>query len=183
MAGRKAVQSTHNDNHDPIQLRGSRGVRRLSALVGLGLAVTILGLATPGQGQDAGAGVWAQGGCSDCHGNLAEGGGGGDAPAGPNLRRTRLDRDQLAEVIACGRPGTSMPFNLTGAYSKTSCYGLPPGEVPAEVKGAGGFTAEELESLVNFLTDNVVGQRKITRDNCAVFYGGNRNSPLCLQYN
>ena len=147
------------------------------------LALTILGISKPSASQEAGWEVWGQAGCGSCHGDLAEGGDDPAAPTGPNLRTSRLDRDLLAETIACGRPGTPMPFFLTGSYTESSCYGLPPGEVPAEVKGAGGFTAEELESLVNFLTDNVVGQRKITRDNCAVFYGGNRNSPLCLQYN
>jgi hypothetical protein len=177
---RSAMQSTPYGNHHPIQLRGRRGVRGLGALTSLG--VLFLALASPGQAQEAGARIWASGGCSGCHGNLAEGGDGGDAPAGPSLRATRLDRDQIAEFIACGRPDTEMPFHVRGAYTEVSCYGLPLGEVPAEVGGAGVLTLEEVETLADFLVQHVVGQRTITRDNCALFYGGNRNSPLCLRY-
>jgi mono/diheme cytochrome c family protein len=44
--------------------------------------------------------------CQFCHG--IDGDGRGDAGR-PNLHETRLDREQLIEVIACGRPGTEMP--------------------------------------------------------------------------
>jgi hypothetical protein len=41
-----------------------------------------------------------------------------------NLHETRLDREQLIEVIACGRPGTEMPRFDKYAYEDTDCYGL-----------------------------------------------------------
>jgi hypothetical protein len=44
------------------------------------------------------------------------------------------------------------------------------------------FTAEQIEVLVDFLMEEVVGVTRITRENCAVFFRGNANNPVCLQY-
>lgn len=159
---------------------------RLGAMLAASIAAAgfVLALATPSHAQDAGATVWARGGCAACHGNLAAGDGDPSYPRGPNLRRTQLDRDQLLETIACGRPNTQMPTNLKGAYKEVSCYGLPVGEVPGEVVnlGKGSLTKEEIVALTDFLMANVVGKPRITRANCALFNEGNQNAPECLQY-
>jgi len=136
--------------------------------------------AQPAQ-QETGAMLWQKGACANCHGNLAAGDGDSAYPTGPNLRLTKLKRDQLVETISCGRPGTPMPYNLAGAYAQTSCYGIPLGP-PAGVNRGAGFTAAQIEKVVDFLTANVVGVTKITRENCAAFFDGDTNSPLCQQY-
>jgi cytochrome c553 len=63
--------------------------------------------------------------CQFCHG--PDGGGRGD-PRSPgraaNLHETKLNRAQLSEVIACGRPATEMPHFDTYAYEDSNCYGL-----------------------------------------------------------
>jgi mono/diheme cytochrome c family protein len=140
-------------------------------------------LATPATAQDAGLDAWGRGGCSGCHGGLAEGGGGGgEQPAGPSLRATRLDRASLRETIACGRPGTAMPYNLKGAYTEAACWGLPIGGVPERTQGGAELSAAQIDAMVEFLVANVVGQTRITRQNCAVFFGGNTASPMCAAY-
>jgi hypothetical protein len=131
--------------------------------------------------QESGATIWQKGGCANCHGNLAAGDGDSAYPAGPNLRLTKLKRDGLIETISCGRPGTPMPFNLAGAYTQTPCYGIPLGP-PTDVNRGAGFTAPQIAKLVDFLTTNVVGVTKITKENCAAFFDGDTNSPLCQQY-
>ena len=142
----------------------------------------VLALSLPGQAQQqTGADLWAVGGCANCHGNLAAGDGDPAYPAGPNLRTTTLDRAQLTETIACGRPGTEMPFNLEGAYTVHPCYSLPLGEPPDVPVGA-NFTAEQIETLAEFLMEHVVGVTRITRENCAVFFGGNMDAPACREY-
>ena len=158
--------------------RRSRLLRLASAV---GAAGVVLALSLPGQAEDDGGFLWGQGGCSSCHGNLAAGDGDAAMPAGPNLRRSSLDRDQLIETIACGRPGSEMPYNLAGAYTETSCYGLPLGDPPGVPAGA-RFTSDEVEALVDFLMEHVVGVRSITRENCALFFRGNMNYPACLRY-
>ena len=40
-----------------------------------------------------------------------------------NLHETILTRDQMIEVIACGRPGTEMQHFDKYAYEDTDCYG------------------------------------------------------------
>ena len=159
----------------------ARGAGRAFArlFAGLVVAAAFFALPTPSLAQDGGP-LWGLGGCGGCHGALA---GGGDDPAepqGPNLRRSGLDRDLMLETIACGRPGTDMPFNLEGAYTEIECYGIPVGEVPPETFGAGGFTAEELETLVDFLFEYVVGVTRVTRQNCAAFFEGNANARACV---
>jgi pimeloyl-ACP methyl ester carboxylesterase len=48
--------------------------------------------------------------CQFCHGMNGDGRGDPRSPGrAANLHETRLNREQLIEVIACGRPGTEMP--------------------------------------------------------------------------
>lgn len=166
---------------DNMRSVGDCGWRALVVAIGL-VAGLIAALSTPSFAQEDGGALWGRGGCLNCHGNLAAGDGDAAYPAGPNLRRTKLERDQLIETIACGRPGADMPYNLAGAYTEIACYDLPLGEAPEEVANGPGFTAGEIEALVDFLVANVVGVTKITRENCGAFFGGNPNVPSCLQY-
>jgi hypothetical protein len=63
--------------------------------------------------------------CQYCHGINGDGRGDPRSPGrAANLHETRLDREQLIEVIACGRPGTEMPHFDKYAYEDTDCYGL-----------------------------------------------------------
>jgi len=145
-------------------------------------AAALIAFSTPGQAQESGADIWRQGGCFACHGNLAAGDGDPAYPAGPNLRRTGLDGEQLFEVIACGRPQSGMPAHLAGAYTEIACFEAPLGPVPGDIILTGQFTQEQVDLLVDFLMQNVVGVTRITRENCATFFGGNMNAPACLQY-
>lgn len=172
--------SNMNKNEDRADGRRNRPNGVLCGVFGLA-ACAVLAFSLPSQAQDGGA-LWGRAGCADCHGPLAAGAGDPAYPDGPSLRRTRLDRDELIETISCGRPGTDMPYNLKGAYTEVACYGLPPGDMPGEVTGQGFLAAEELETLVDFLLEYAVGKRKITRENCAAFYGGNLEARGCLQY-
>jgi hypothetical protein len=58
--------------------------------------------------------------CYNWHGG---GGGYGDVLS---LRRTQLDRDQIMQTVACGRPGTGSPNHLRGAHAADAapCDGL-----------------------------------------------------------
>ncbi len=168
------------NTHPP--LAGRRLRASLPLLAGLTVAVAVTAIAGPARAQDAGAAVWSRGACSNCHGNLAEGGGDPAYPQGPSLRRTSLDPDQIKETIACGRPETQMPYHLAGAYTTAACYGLPLGAVPAKTAKGSALTAAQIDDLVAFLVKNVVGMARITRGNCATFNDGNENAPECQQY-
>jgi mono/diheme cytochrome c family protein len=102
--------------------------------------------------------AWDKAGCLQCHGSSGEGGAGGEFPAGPSLRKTRLDRAALTEAISCGLPGTQMPAWLDGAYTQRSCYDFPSGPAPSGTDLSPVLNANEIEALVDYLLAKVVGR-------------------------
>ena len=125
-------------------------------------AGVLLGLPAFAAAQDAarvaaGESSWDKAGCLQCHGSAGEGGNGGEFPAGPSLRKTRLDRAALAQTISCGLPGTQMPAWLDGAYTETACYGFPTGPAPAGTVVTPVLSADEVAALVDYLMAKIVG--------------------------
>ena len=94
----------------------------------------------------AGLDLWKREVCSGCHGTFAEGGSGGEAPAGPNLREADLGREEIVARITNGR-----------------------GEMPSF---AGVIEPEEIQVLVDYLMARVVGQGEVTYDDCVFNQGG-----------
>src|SRR4030095_2519171 len=80
----------HRTGAEMIGVRG-----RLSGCI-LALAACI-GLAVPALAQDnsglaVGKGAWTRAGCTNCHGDMAQGGNGGDFPVGPSLTKITYDK-------------------------------------------------------------------------------------------
>ena len=100
--------------------------------------------------------------CQFCHG--PEGDGRGD-PRSPgkaaNLHNTRLNRDQLIEVISCGRPGTEMPHFDKFAYEDTKCYGLSVAEVGNNMPPPPHSTSlaqREIAAVADYILTSFVGK-------------------------
>jgi mono/diheme cytochrome c family protein len=130
----------------------------------------------------AGLEVWKErGGCFNCHGVFAQGGEGGHFPAGPSLRKSQLDLETMHMVIACGLPGTKMPYNLKGAYSETECYGNELAPAPADVNPGAALSDQEITDLLAYISTRVQGQRRITKDQCVEYYGA-ADAPECATY-
>jgi hypothetical protein len=124
--------------------------------------------------------------CTYCHGWAGDGSGEPQSSGGAaNLRETRLTREQLIEVISCGRPGQAMPRFDDQAYAEKRCYGgiseaalgqdlppLPPGAV---------LQRREIEALVDFLQAKIINRGPLTRDECIEALGA-RAARLCSQY-
>ena len=72
---------------------------------------------------DYGLSAYKNGNCMGCHKWHGDGGP-GYGGAALSLRESGLDRDQLITIIACGRPGTNMPYFSKKAYTDDKCYGL-----------------------------------------------------------
>ena len=160
------------------------GFRRtiVGALAGAASFVTIAGALAQDAAQiEAGLTAWKRGGCSACHGSFAQGGEGGENPAGPSLRDTQLGPDELVETIACGRPDTEMPYNLVGAYRETPCYGLPVGEFPSGTKRGARLEPDQISAMVAYLMARVVGKGDVTLEECG-FYYGDPNHGACRRY-
>jgi mono/diheme cytochrome c family protein len=145
----------------PRQEPGSAPVSAIWRIAGW-IAAAFFALCTCAFAQDAagvaaGENAWDKAGCLQCHGASGDGGDGGEFPAGPSLRKTRLDRAALVETISCGLPGTQMPAWLDGAYTRRSCYGFPAGPAPAEITATPVLSADEVEALVDYLMAKMVG--------------------------
>src|SRR5215470_3514196 len=91
--------------------------------------------------------------CQFCHGIDGDGRGDPRSPGrAANLHETRLDREQLIEVIACGRPGTEMPHFDKFAYDDTNCYGLKGkdlGQRCAALPAFDAATRREIEAIAD----------------------------------
>jgi mono/diheme cytochrome c family protein len=105
----------------------------------------------------AGEEAWNKAGCPQCHGASGEGGTGGEFPAGPSLRKTRLDRTTLTETVSCGLPSTEMPAWLDGAYTQRPCYGFSAG-APDGMTLIPVLSADEIDALVDYLLATIVGK-------------------------
>jgi mono/diheme cytochrome c family protein len=100
--------------------------------------------------------------CQFCHG--PEGDGRGD-PRSPgkaaNLHETKLDRDQLIQVITCGRPGSEMPHFDKYAYEDTPCYGLSKEQVGQNmppVPHSTSLNQREIAAVADYILATFVGK-------------------------
>jgi mono/diheme cytochrome c family protein len=100
--------------------------------------------------------------CQFCHGIDGDGRGDPRSPGrAANLHETLLNRDQLIEVIACGRPGTEMPHFDKYAYDDTDCYGLKGknlGNDAARDPHSTSLTKREIEAVVDYILAKFVGK-------------------------
>jgi mono/diheme cytochrome c family protein len=155
--------------HTPPRLQAQPAPARKHAAAARLCVLLILAMAAPtatatiALAQDAaliaaGEAAWDKAGCEQCHGSSGEGGTGGEFPAGPSLRTTKLDRAALAETISCGLPGTAMPAWLDGAYTQRPCYGFPPGPAPDEVMAVPILRTDDIQALIDFLMAKFIGK-------------------------
>jgi mono/diheme cytochrome c family protein len=119
-------------------------------------------------------------GCHKWHG----GGGGGYGGAALSLRDTQLDRDQIIEVVHCGRPGTGMPYHDRDAYKDYQCYGgvtaqdfgkdMPP-------EAANFLRPNEIEVVVDWVLGHLKGKGPPSYTDCTNFFGAGARA--CEIYN
>ena len=71
--------------------------------------------------------------CQFCHGVDGDGRGDPRSPGqAPDLHATKLDREQLIEVIRCGRPGSQCRTS-TNTPMRAECYGLSAAELGQQI--------------------------------------------------
>jgi mono/diheme cytochrome c family protein len=114
-----------------------------------------------------------KGDCQACHGWAADGRKmDSQMPDGSNLRETRLDRVRLIQTIKCGRPGTGMPAFDKLAYSDGRCYGMKQADLKSPMPDPPAtFQQREIELLVDFLFQKVVGKGPMDRAKCIDYWG------------
>jgi len=103
-----------------------------------------------------------KGDCKFCHGENGDGRGDPRSPgAASNLHNTKLNREQLIEVIACGRPATEMPHFDKYAYEEKNCYGLSADEIGQKIPPdphSTSLTRREIEAVVDYIFATFVGK-------------------------
>jgi len=113
--------------------------------------------------------------CSYCHGWAADGAGEPQSNGGAaSLRQSHLNREQLIEVIMCGRPATPMPHFDEDAYTDKRCYGMTAAELGAQVPALPpGATLQrrEAEAIADYLLAKVIGRGPITHEECEEMFG------------
>jgi hypothetical protein len=114
-----------------------------------------------------------KGDCQACHGWAADGRKmDSQMPDGSNLRETRLDRARLITTIKCGRPGTGMPAFDKLAYTDGRCYGMKQADLRSPMPDPPAtFQQREMELLVDFLLQKVVGKGPMDRAKCIEYWG------------
>jgi hypothetical protein len=100
--------------------------------------------------------------CQFCHGVNGDGHGDPRSPGkAPNLHATKLTREQLIEVITCGRPASEMPHFDKYAYDDKSCYGLSAAELGKNIPPdphSTPLTRREIEAVTDYVLATFVGK-------------------------
>jgi Cytochrome C oxidase, cbb3-type, subunit III len=113
-----------------------------------------------------------KGDCQACHGWAGDGRKmDSQMPDGSNLRETRLNRERLAQTIKCGRPGTGMPAFDKFAYTDGRC-GLKAADLKTPMTDPPAtFQPREIDLVVAFLMEKVVGKGPMDRAKCVAYWG------------
>lgn len=110
--------------------------------------------------------------CQFCH----KWDGTGDQGYGGNalsLRKTQLTREQLYEVVKCGRLATEMPFHDKFAYTDKRCFGVTreqaSGDMPPDPNQF--LQQSEINAVVAYVFARVVGKGAPDYLECVDFWG------------
>ncbi|MCK1641452.1 c-type cytochrome [Bradyrhizobium sp. 157] len=118
-------------------------------------------------------------GCHKWHGD----GGGGYGGAALSLRTTQLTRDQIVEVVHCGRPGTGMPHFNRDAYKDYGCYsGVTAQDLGKDLPlDAPAFLRpKEIETVVDYVLKHIKGKGQTSYQDCVDYFG--EGSRACEVY-
>jgi mono/diheme cytochrome c family protein len=130
---------------------------------------------------DAGKAVFKRANCVGCHKWHGNGGGGygGDALS---LRKTELTREQIMDTVACGRPGTGMPFFTRGAYDTTKCYDMNRQEVGNQIPPEANtfLRPSDIEAVADYVLAHIKGRGEPSYAECVDFFGN--TSRVCDIY-
>ena len=130
---------------------------------------------------DEGKRVYQRANCVGCHKWHGDGGGGYGGNA-LSLRATQLTREQIIEVVNCGRPGTGMPYHQRGAYDGDGCYGMTREALAkdAPVEGAAFLRPSEVEAVADYVLAAIKGRGEPSYADCAAFFGD--GARVCNSY-
>src|ERR1700758_4037704 len=114
--------------------------------------------------------------CGFCHGWSGDGAGDPQSPGkAANLRQTKLNHDQLVEIVRCGVPGgTAMPHFDKFAWTKgDECFGMTETEVGDKKppNPTAGLQKREIGAIVAYIEAKIVGKGPPTVADCEEYFG------------
>tara|TARA_A100001234_G_C12430190_1_gene302421 strand:- start:88 stop:576 length:489 start_codon:yes stop_codon:yes gene_type:complete len=123
---------------------------------------------------DYGLKAYKKGNCMGCHKWHGDGGP-GYGGAALSLRETGLDREGLALLIACGRPGTNMPYFDKKAYTDERCFGLKFSDFEGDdknrpLRAKAYLNKRQISQVVDFIMNDLKG-KKVNKEYCLKFFG------------
>jgi mono/diheme cytochrome c family protein len=130
---------------------------------------------------EAGKHVYRKANCVGCH-KWHGGGGGGYGGAALSLRQTALDREQIIEVVSCGRPSTGMPYHERDAYADKERCGATAAELGDAMppKAPEPLRRPEIEAVADYVLRNIRGRGEPSYAECVAFWGS--ESKMCHSY-
>ena len=123
---------------------------------------------------DYGLSVYKKGNCMGCHKWHGDGGP-GYGGAAMSLRKTQLEKDQLITIIACGRPGTNMPFFDKKSYKDDRCFGIKFADFEGDDKNRplqakSYLNKRQIEAVANFIVNDLQA-KNLSKEYCLKFFG------------
>ncbi|MDF0498379.1 c-type cytochrome [Bradyrhizobium yuanmingense] len=131
---------------------------------------------------DEGQRIYEKANCVGCHKWHGDGGG-GYGGAALSLRATQLTRDEIVEIVHCGRPGTGMPRFDREAYKDYRCYsGISVDDIGKDLPpdAATFLRPMEIEKVVDYVLKHIKGKGPTSYQDCIDFYGD--SSRACEVY-
>lgn len=141
-----------------------------AALILLAAAPTLA--AEPATQADAGKLVYERANCVGCH-KWSGVGGGGYGGAALSLRATALDKEQIEEIVTCGRPTTGMPHFTNDAYKDGKCYGMSEDDVKDIMPPAANVVLRprEIDAVADYVIANIKGKGDPALPDCVAYFG------------
>ena len=170
--------------HDVVK----SSVKVISCAVAIAFGLTLLAVTFDGSMAQAGDReikrgkvIWNnKSSCKNCHGWAGDGKGHPRSPRGPSLRNSALDRETMREVVACGVPGTAMPYHDRAAYTDDRCYGLTKADFDIEnirtalgmmpTKGNKTIRAQEIDMVLDYIEARIKGRGKVSSEECEEYF-------------
>jgi mono/diheme cytochrome c family protein len=163
-------------------------MKRLIVGAGAAFAVVLsVGVANAAENSaETGEALYKRANCIGCH-KWHGGGGGGYGGAALSLRKTELAKEQIIETVACGRPGTGMPYFLKDSYpadhsQPPQCFGLSWTELEGMPLAQGGMflKPDEIEGVAEYVVTHIKGKGDPNLADCTAFFG--EGSSACEVY-
>ena len=114
-------------------------------------------------------------GCHSWHGK-----GGGGYGAGVSLRISKLNFNELVEIIKCGRPGSGMPYFYKKSYLEEKCYDTLMSDYTDDnykpISSKKFLNSKQIIAVANFIIDNLQ-KKPLDKAYCENFF--KKESKVC----